>query len=409
VVFERAEGPYLFDVAGRRYIDFFCGAGTLSYGHNHPAMKEALIEYLGKSGIVHGLDMATTAKRRFMERFEQVVLRPRGLDYRMQFTGPTGTNAVEAALKLARLVKRRRNVIAFSSGYHGLSSGALAVTANSSYRNEFYVNRSDVSFVPFEGFLGEDIDTIRIVEKLVTGNSSGVDLPAAMIVETIQAEGGVNVASQIWLQRLAGLCRAADILLIVDDIQVGCGRTGTFFSFDFAGIRPDIVVLSKAISGFGLPMSLVLFRPELDQWQPGEHNGTFRGNNLAFVTAVEALRFWEGEAFTTSIEQKSRRLIEALGELATRYPQLGAKLRGAGMIHGLEINPAELARPIAQAAFNGGLILELCGPQRNVLKLLPPLTIDQQVLDEGVELLKQAIDSVVGQRCRTATVAPENP
>jgi diaminobutyrate-2-oxoglutarate transaminase len=410
-VFERADGPYLFDSSGRRYIDFFCGAGALSYGHNHPAMKDALIEYLGRNGIVHGLDMATVAKRRFLERFEQLVLRPRGLDYRMQFTGPTGANAVEAALKLARLVKGQRNVIAFTNGYHGLSSGALAVTADPFFRNESYVNRTDVSFMPFDGFLGEGVDTIRIIERMITEKGGGVDLPAAVIVETVQAEGGVNVASRPWLQGLAALCRAAGILLIVDDVQVGCGRTGWFLSFDRAGIRPDIVILSKAISGFGLPMSLVLLGPELDQWQPGEHSGTFRGNNLAFVTAVEALRFWESAEFVASIAQRACRLAEALGALPGRYPRLGMKLRGLGMIQGLEVEPAELAQPIVQAAFAGGLILELCGPRRNVLKLLPPLTIERATLDEGIAVLEQAIEFVVREHCDegAAAIAPAGP
>lgn len=395
VVFERAEGPYLFDTQGRRYIDFFCGAGALNYGHNHPAMKEALAEYLGRNGIVHGLDMATTAKRRFMERFEQVVLGPRNLDYRMQFTGPTGANAVEAALKLARRVKGRRNVIAFTNSYHGLSSGALAVTASSFYRNEAYVNRSDVAFMPFEGFLGDKVDTIYFLERMIREYASGIDLPAAVIVETIQAEGGVNVASVEWLKKLAALCQRYDVLLIVDDIQVGCGRTGAFFSFDRSGIRPDIVVLSKAISGFGLPMSLVLLRPDLDLWEPGEHTGTFRGNNLAFVTATEALRFWETDAIVLSTKDKSRKLQESLRELARQHKPLQLKIRGVGMIYGLEIEPAELVKPIASAAFDRGVVLEVCGPRRNVLKILPPLNIDCEVLQEGIAALDQAIDSVV--------------
>lgn len=394
-VFERAEGAYLFDTEGRRYIDFFCGAGALNYGHNHPAMKRALTEYLGRNGIVHGLDMATTAKRRFMERFEQVVLGPRDLDYRMQFTGPTGANAVEAALKLARRVKGRRNVVAFTNSYHGLSSGALAVTASSFYRHEAYVNRSDVAFMPFEGFLGDKVDTMYLLERMIGEYASGIDLPAAVIVETIQAEGGVNVASGHWLKQLAAVCRAWGVLLIVDDIQVGCGRTGSFFSFDRAGIRPDMVVLSKAISGFGLPMSLLLLAPELDQWEPGEHTGTFRGNNLAFVTATEALRFWETDAIALSVKEKSRQLQDSLRELARKHEQLHLEIRGVGMIYGVEIEPAELARPIASAAFDRGIVLEVCGPRQNVLKILPPLVIDCEVLQEGIAALDQAIDLVV--------------
>ncbi|MDM0053052.1 diaminobutyrate--2-oxoglutarate transaminase [Variovorax sp. J22R115] len=408
-LFERAEGACLFDVSGRRYIDFLCGAGTLSYGHNHPAMKAALLEYLGRNGIVHGLDLATDAKRRFIECFERTVLRPQGLNYRLQFTGPTGANAVEAALKLARLVKRRRNVIAFTNSYHGLSSGALAVTASMFHRNPAYVSREDVAFMPFDGFLGEGVDTMNVVERMLAGHGSGIDLPAAVIVETVQGEGGVNVAAASWLQRLATLCRNSDVLLIVDDIQAGCGRTGSFFSFQRAGIRPDLVVLSKALSGFGLPMSLVLLDPELDQWQPGEHSGTFRGNNLAFVTAVEALRLWESDAFTSSLAIVSLQLAEALGELPQRYPGLDLKVRGLGMMHGIEVEPAELARPIAQAAFDAGLIIELCGPRSNVLKLLPPLTIDPATLREGLAILDHALGSIDRTRWHPGTVAVVQP
>jgi diaminobutyrate-2-oxoglutarate transaminase len=397
VVFERAEGPFLYDAAGRRYIDFFCGAGTLSYGHNHPELKSALVDYLAGNGIVHGLDMATVAKERFMVAFERVILRPRGLNYRLQFTGPTGANAVEAALKLARRVKNRRNLIAFTNGYHGLSSGALAVTANRFYRNESYVNRSDVAFMPFEDFMDEGVDSIHFLERMIAGNGSGVDLPAAVIVETVQAEGGVNVASAMWLRRLAALCKELHILLIVDDIQVGCGRTGSFFSFDRAGIRPDIVVLSKAISGFGLPMSLILIGPELDQWAPGEHSGTFRGNNLAFVTAAETLRFWETGELESSIKERSRQLADALGALVSRYPQLNAKVRGLGMIYGMEIEPAEEAQAVARAAFARGLVLELCGSRQNVLKFLPPLLIDAEVLHGGLVILEQAIEHIARQ------------
>jgi diaminobutyrate-2-oxoglutarate transaminase len=393
-VFQRAKGAFLYDSQGKRYIDFFCGAGALNYGHNDPAMKEAIVNYLNSDGIVHSLDMATSAKARFLEQFESVILAPRGLAYKIQFTGPTGTNAIEAALKLARKAKKRANVIAFTNSYHGLSSGALAVTAKSFYRNEAFVNRSNVSFMPFDGYFGPDVNTIDYIRQFIEDGSSGVDLPAAIVVETIQAEGGVQVARKEWLQALALLCDQFDILLIVDDIQVGCGRTGTFFSFEPAGIQPDLVILSKSISGFGLPMSLVLIKPPFDQWEPGEHTGTFRGNNLAFVTAAEAIRYWETPCFAETIKRKSQLMARTLLEIQERYPEVESRTRGAGLIYGLEISRPELSRQVAREAFARGLIIELCGAKNNVLKFLPPLMIDETVLQEGLEVINQSLKSL---------------
>jgi diaminobutyrate-2-oxoglutarate transaminase len=390
-MFEKARGPYLYDAEGRRYIDFFCGAGSLNYGHNPPSMVRAIIDYLEADGIVHSLDLWTSAKQRFLEAFEALVLKPRGLDYKVQFTGPTGANAVEAALKLARKVTRRANVIAFTRSYHGLSAGALAITANSAYRHEAFVNRLNVSFLPYDGYLGDHVDTIEYLRKVLNDRSSGVDLPAAIIVETVQAEGGVNVASVGWLQQLESLCRAFDILLIVDDIQVGCGRTGRFFSFERAAIRPDLVLLSKSISGMGLPMSLVLIRPHVDQWKPGEHTGTFRGNNLAFVTATEALRYWATDELSVHVARMGVIIAERCQCIAREFPDVNARICGTGLIYGLQLPEPGLAERVSRAAFEKGLVIERCGADDDTLKFLPPLTVDADVLCEGLEIVRQSV------------------
>jgi len=280
-IFNRATGSLLYDEQGNEYIDFFAGAGTLNYGHNNPLVKDALVEYIQNDGIVHGLDKATSAKKKFLEKFTSIIMQPRHMEYKIQFSGPTGTNAVETALKLARMVKGRSNVIAFTNAFHGLTMGSMAVTGNSFYRDEAFINRANVAFMPYDGYFGDSINTATYLRKFLDDTSSGVDLPAAIILETIQAEGGVNVASADWLRQIEQVCRDYDILLIIDDIQVGNGRTGTFFSFEDAGLNPDIITLSKSVGG-GLPLSMVLMKPELDQWKPGEHTGTFRGNNLAF-------------------------------------------------------------------------------------------------------------------------------
>lgn len=225
-IFETSRGAVMTDESGNEYIDFFAGAGTLNYGHNNEMISNALIDYLQTGGVVHGLDMATSAKKRFLNKFTDTILAPRNLEYKVQFTGPTGTNAVESAIKLARMIKGRSNIVAFTNAYHGLTMGSLAVTGNNFYRDEAHISRSNVSFLPYDGYMESDFNTLGFFRKLLEDNSSGLDLPAAVILETIQAEGGVNVASAEWLQGIAALCHEFDILLIIDDIQVGNGRSG---------------------------------------------------------------------------------------------------------------------------------------------------------------------------------------
>lgn len=388
-VFDRAEGSLLFDETGRRHVDFFSGAGALNYGHNNPRLKRALMDYLDRDGVVHTLDMASVAKRNFLTRFRQVILEPRGLDYKMQFPGPTGTNAVEAALKLARKVTGRHTVLSFTNSFHGMTLGALSVTGNAFKRGGAGVPLAHAAAMPFDGFLGPDVDTLEVLRAYLEGAGSGVDKPAAAIVETVQGEGGLNVARLEWLRGLAEILRQHGVLLIVDDVQVGCGRTGTFFSFEDAGLEPDMVCLSKSLSGYGLPMALVLIRPDIDLWNPGEHNGTFRGHNPAFVTATAALGYWEdGDRFSTEIRGKSELVRGRLESLAERH---GATVRGRGLMLGLHFPEPGAAARVARRNFDLGLITETAGPDDSVLKLMPPLTADLAVLEEGLELLASGL------------------
>lgn len=401
-VFDTAKDSFLYDEHGNCYIDFFAGAGTLNYGHNNSAINEALIEYLQRDGIVHALDKATVAKKNFLQKFHDIILAPRNLNYKIQFTGPTGTNAVETALKLARMVKRRSNVIAFTNGYHGLTMGALAVTGNDFYRDESYGARNNADSVPFDGYFGPDMNTIDYLRKFLEDGSSGIDLPAAIIVETVQGEGGINVASIQWLQELEALCREFDILLIIDDIQVGNGRTGTFFSFERAGIKPDMVCMSKSIGG-GLPMAILLMRPELDQWQPGEHTGTFRGNNLAFVAAAQALSYWENEDFAEWVKYKGKIMEEELTKIVEKYPQLDIELRGIGMVWGLDIPRPGFAADVSKEAFENRLVIELAGADDNVVKFLPALTIEEATLREGLAIVDKAIGDLLSRSVEART------
>ena len=393
-VFSSAKGAWMTDTEGKRHLDFFCGAGVLNYGHNPDKIKQALLGYLMRDGITHSLDMYTEAKQRFIERFHEVILQPRGLRYKFQFPGPTGTNAVEAALKLARKVTGREQVVGFTNAFHGMTLGALAVTGNGFKRAGAGVPLGHSASVPFDGYLGEDTDTLDYFEALLKDGGSGMDKPAAVILETVQAEGGVNVASSAWLQRLRRITEEHGILLIVDDIQVGCGRTGRFFSFEEAGIVPDIVTLSKSLSGYGLPLSLVLMKPEYDQWAPGEHNGTFRGHNPAFVTATAALQFWQNDQLTQSVAQKAQRVEKRLHAMAQRLTP-DAKVRGRGLIWGVEFSDPTLASRVSQACFERGLVIETAGIDDQVLKLLPSLTITEQELQHGLDVIEDSLQAVL--------------
>ena len=388
-LFARARGACIWDRDGRRYIDFFAGAGALNYGHNEPHLKEHLLRYLAEDGIAHGLDMGTAAKAEFLEVFAERILRPRGMRHRVMFPGPTGTNAVEAALKLARKVTGRPGVIAFTHGFHGMTLGALSASSNRAKRAGAGLPLGAATSMPYDGFLGPGVDTVDVLRRYLDDPGSGLDLPAAVLVETVQGEGGLHAAGERWLKGLQDLCRSRGILLVLDDIQAGCGRTGPFFSFERADLDPDLVCLSKSISGYGLPMALLLIRPELDAWHPGEHNGTFRGNNLAFVTGAAALRaFWADGALSSAVARRSayvRRRLEALA--AGR----GLEVRGRGLILGLAGQEPGWAEGVSHRAFARGLIVETSGADASVIKVLPPLVIDDEILAEGCDLLEAAL------------------
>jgi len=401
-VFERASGSLMWDEQGRRYIDFFAGAGVLNYGHNHPRLKQAVMEYMAGDGIVHGLDMATSAKARLLHTLEEVVLQPRGLDYKVQFPGPTGTNAVEAALKLARKATGRSTVVAFTAGFHGMTLGSLAATANRFKRHGAGAPLADTVHLPYDGYLGEGWDSTELLERMLGDPGSGLDLPAAVIVETLQGEGGINPARFEWLKRVDEICKAHEVLLVVDDIQMGCGRTGPFFSFEPAGIVPDMVTLSKSIGGIGLPLALTLFRRDLDLWKPAEHNATFRGNNVAFVAAAEALDlFWRDEALSTDVTRKGEMVAERLAAIAARFPELKLTTRGRGLVHGLDCGLEGVSGQIVAQAFERGLIVETSGARSQVVKVMPPLTIDEETLTAGLDLLEHAVAALAAESAGT--------
>ncbi|MDC3413270.1 diaminobutyrate--2-oxoglutarate transaminase [Aquibacillus sp. 3ASR75-11] len=393
-IFTKAKGYKMWDEAGQEYIDFFSGAGALNYGHNDPVMKSKLVEYISNDGITHSLDMATSAKAEFISKFNDVILKPRKLDYKIMFPGPTGTNTVESALKLARKVTGRTDVISFTNGFHGMTIGSLSVTGNAAKRKGAGIPLHHSVTMPYDNFVDNN-SSLDYLESFLEGGGSGVDIPAAMILETVQGEGGINAASFDWLKKIEQICKRWGILLIIDDVQAGVGRTGTFFSFEPAGITPDIVCMSKSLSGFGLPFAITLFHPELDIWSPGEHNGTFRGNNHAFVTATAALSYWEDKEFEKSIQNKSKMIHDFLVKLNQDTPELNGEVCGRGFMTGIVSEVDGLASKITAEAFERGLIMETSGPNDEVFKLFPPITIDEDGLKKGFNIIEESVKSIL--------------
>jgi diaminobutyrate-2-oxoglutarate transaminase len=284
--------------------------------------------------------------------------------------------------------------VTFTNGFHGVTMGALATTGNRKFREATGgVPTVGGSFLPFDGYMGESADTLDYFEKLLGDKSGGLDVPAAVIVETVQGEGGINVAGLEWLKRLEQICRAHDILLIADDIQAGCGRTGKFFSFEHAGITPDIVTNSKSLSGLGLPFAQVLMRPELDVWKPGQYNGTFRGFAMAFTTAAAALRtYWSDDAFEKEVARKGEVVAKRFQRIAGMLNEMGfeASERGRGLMRGIDVGSGDIADKITHKAFENGLVIETSGQDGEVVKCLCPLTITDEELARGLDILESS-------------------
>ncbi|MBE6085654.1 MAG: diaminobutyrate--2-oxoglutarate transaminase [Selenomonas ruminantium] len=392
---EKAKGVYIYDTNGKEYLDFFCGAGALNYGHNNPYIKEKVISYLQNDGITHAMDMFTKAKCEFITYMEENILKVRGLDYKIMFPGPTGTNSVEAALKLARKVKGRSNVFALMGCFHGMSLGTLALTTEKMARGGAGVSLENVTHIPAP-YMFDNLDTIEFMQKLLDDDHSGVEKPAALVLETVQAEGGIYPLDTDWLKRARDFCSKNDILLICDEIQVGCARTGSFFSFERAGIKPDIFCMSKSIGGMGFPFALTFIKPEYDVWKPGEHNGTFRGFQPAMVAAKAGLEFMLKNQLEKEVEKKGK-IINDFLKKELNIISKRIDYRGVGLIWGIDFNnfPDGTALKCSKECFDNGLIIELAGRKDCVLKLMPPLTINSDELFKGLNIIINSIKKIL--------------
>lgn len=398
VLLDKAVNAELFTADGKRYLDFLAGAGAINYGHNNPYIKKAILDYLSEDNILHALDLFTVAKQDFLKAFDEIILKPKGLDYKIMCCGATGTNAVEAALKLARKNTKRQHVIAFHGAFHGMTTGALACTGERYAREGAGIALDNVTFAPYSHQLGGWKQSLDYLNYLLADDHSGVPIPAAIILETIQAEGGINVADVEWLRGIREICDKYEILMIVDDIQVGNCRSGHFFSFERAGIVPDLVTLSKSISGLGMPMSLLLMRPQYDIFGPAEHNGTWRGNQLAFVGAKAGFEYYRDHHMEDVVAKKEA-IIKEFMEKEILPIDSRLKVRGMGMVWGIDFAAidANLSKEAMHACLDRGMIIERAGSFDCVLKLLPPLTIPEDQLKEGLQIIKESVKQVLGK------------
>ena len=396
VEFVSAKGSIYKDTEGNEYIDFFDGAGALNYGHNPDYIKEKLIKYLESDGIVHALDMYTVPKENFIKYFEEKILKPRKLDYKIAFPGPTGTNSIELALKLARKVKQRPYIWAFTGAFHGMTLGALALTTESAARKAAGVPLDYTVHIPAPYSMGGNFDSIVYMEQLLNDDHSGYEKPAAIIIETVQQEGGIHVFSKEFLKELRALCDKYDILLICDEVQIGCSRSGTFFSFERADIVPDIVCMSKSIGGYGIPFAVTLFKKELDVFKPGEHNGTFRGCQLSMVAGLAALEMTVEQDIPAQVRRKEKIVKEYLDKEIKPLLKDKMEIRGIGLSWGIEFNDGKLARAVLDKCFEKKLIIELAGSYDSVLKIMPSLVIEDELLIKGLNIVKESIQEVIG-------------
>ncbi|NWA08735.1 diaminobutyrate--2-oxoglutarate transaminase [Pseudomonas gingeri] len=394
----KAHGVWVTDVEGNRYLDCLAGAGTLALGHNHEAIMGALDSFLSSGMPMHTLDLTTPVKDAFSEILLGL-LPGQGRDYCLQFCGPSGADAVEAALKLAKTFTGRNNVISFSGAYHGMTHGALALTGNTAPKNAIATLMPGVQFLPYPHEyrcplgIGGEAGTEALgyyFRQFIEDVESGVSLPAAVIVEAVQGEGGVNSAPASWLRTLREVTHQHGILLILDEVQAGFARTGRMFAFEHAGIEPDIIVMSKAVGG-GLPLAVLGIKRQFDAWAPGNHAGTFRGNQMAMATGLATLQVLREQNLAARAEVRGQWLKDQLQSLQQRYPAIG-QVRGRGLMLGIEIVderlPADrlgsfpmapdLAVAIQQHCFRQGLLLERGGRNGNVIRLLPPLIIDEE-------------------------------
>lgn len=415
IAIKKAEDLYVTDVDGRVFIDCLSGAGSLALGHNHPVVLEAIQNCIKNKNALLTLDIVTPIKDQFVKTLFSVLPHKLLDNAKIQFCSPSGADAIEAAIKLAKIATGRSSVFSFSGSYHGMTNGALALTANTKIKNPVLNLMKDVFFLPYPysyrcpfGIGGKEAEKVSLhyIENLLNNSHSGLNIPAAFILEAIQGEGGTIEASPTWLQGIRRITKKYDIPLIIDEVQTGIGRTGDMFAFEESGITPDVIVISKAIGG-SLPLSLIIYNDHLDKWKPGSHAGTFRGNQMAMAAGVAVLNHIKKNNLLNNSKERGKYIKKMFNEFKEVYSFIG-DVRGRGLMLAIEIvdttsepdhlgsyppNP-ELASKIQRLCFENGLILETGGRQSAVLRFLPPLTLTAAQAHTIINVLDEVFKSI---------------
>lgn len=418
IAIRKAKGLYLTDADGKVFMDCLCGAGTLALGHNHPVVVEAIQTHLAEGYPLHTLDLTTPVKDQFVEELFATLPPAFAARAKIHFCGPSGSDAVEAAIKLVKTATGRRSILAFQGGYHGQTHGTLALMGNLGPKTQVAGLMPEVHFLPFpyeyrcppgsgafDARFGSDH-----IEYVLDDPESGITPPAGMVLEVVQGEGGSIPGPDGWLREVRRITRERQIPLVIDEIQTGWGRTGKMYAFEHADIIPDVLVLSKAIGG-GLPMAVIVYDKSLDVWQPGAHTGTFRGNQLAMSAGLATLHYLLAHDIPAHADRMGARLRERLLELQQPFPFLG-DVRGRGLMLGVEVVDPEKtdrwgrppydgdrARRVQQECFRRGLIVEVGGRHGSVLRFLPPLIVTETEV--------AAIADVVAAACKAAADQPQ--
>ena len=412
IAIKEAEGVHVKDMDGKVYIDCLAGAGTLALGHNHPVVVEAMKKLLDSKHPLHTLDLTTPLKEQFVDELFASLPQEFAKDARIQFCGPTGADAIEAAIKLVKTATGRRSILSFQGGYHGCSHAAMSVSGTLGQKEKINGLVPDVHFLPYPysyrcpfGVGGEETHRIssRFIENALRDPESGIVSPCGMILEVVQGEGGSIPAPIEWLREMRRITQERDIPLIIDEVQTGLGRTGKLFAFEHAGIVPDVLVLSKAIGG-SLPLSVMIYHKKYDVWKPGAHIGTFRGNQLAMAAGLATLTYIKEHDIPANVQQLGNRLTNHLLELKEKNEFIG-DVRGRGLMIGVEVVNAQeqadilghypaypqLASRIQQECLKRGLILEVGGRHSAVMRFLPPLIVTEAQVDQIAHIFSESV------------------